>query len=116
MNGKHVENYDHGSRGIKLYSLPQKRWYNGKSTYLHTYATDKVKDILSQLKEGSGAKWELPADTSKSYKRHLAAEERQKSAKTGKWTWVDIDNGHNHLLDCEVMGIVAGMIHKVYPS
>ena len=116
LDGRQVENYDHGKQGVKLYSEARPRWYKGKKTHVFTYAVDKVKDILAQLKDGEGAKWELPADTSKNYKRHLAAEERQKSAKTGKWTWVDIDNGHNHLLDTECMSIIAAQIHKCFPS
>lgn len=118
LNGKHVESYTHivkRKEVVKLYSQPTPRLYKGKRTHSFTYAGDPVKDILAHLKDGAGVTWELPADLSKNYKRHLNAEEKQKN-KAGKWKWSEVDNGHNHLLDCEVMQIVAAMIHGVYPS
>jgi len=118
LNGRDVESYKHVIKRkevLKLYSQPMPRVYKGKRTHSFTYAATPIKDILAHLKEGSGAVWELPADLSKNYKRHLNAEVKKQN-KAGKWKWEEVDNGHNHLLDAEVMQIVAASIHGCYAS
>ena len=86
---------------------------SSKLTLKYRARSVPITDLLAHLKDGAGARWELPANTSKTYKRHLNAEEKQKT-KAGKWHWVEVDNGHNHLLDCEVMQINFASLYKIF--
>lgn len=74
---------------------------------LFLFCADAVKDMLSLFMGGNGPKWELPADVSEEYLRHLAAE-KAVLKESGKREWKRISRA-NHWLDCEAMNLVAAI-------
>lgn len=78
------------------------------------WSNPKVKDLLAWLKNGRGAKFEIPSDTSKDYIQHLGnvVKKLRHHARTGKpiWEWVTIGKRPDHLHDCECMQVVSAAI------
>lgn len=65
--------------------------------------TDAIKSAISHalgLPPGTHGAMSINRDADNLLIRHLMSEERQRDAKTGKWSWVQ--TGENHLLDCLV--------------
>jgi hypothetical protein len=97
FSGKNV-----GSReGWKWKLCPVWRWSN-----------PAIKDILSNLLKVEGF---IAEDTPEVWKVHISAETKVevKNPMTGRTrrVWKQIGK-HNHLLDCECMGIVGAALHK----
>ena len=85
----------------------------------HHFSALYCRDILQALK-GRPDYWQLPddlADICPQYEEQAASQRRTKNQKTGKWTWKTINRqAGEHLMDCETMLVVGGLMVKIYGS
>lgn len=116
-----TKSFRHAKRGggyeEKLFSEPKfSRTTKGRRVPYVFAAPDPCKDILDRLRRGDGAEWEVMADVSPAYRKHMKGEKRQTftNSKTGKEdsTWVRV--GANHLWDCEYYQICAALIAGIF--
>lgn len=98
----------------KIYS----RWQHGTTArgerFRWIYFSNlRAKDALSGFMELPEGEFGLPTDLSKNYISQMASETKRE-VKPGVWRWEKIKpHFHNHLWDCEVMGIVATAIRGI---
>ena len=80
-----------------------RRQRNGESIQLLVFDTAQIKGVLFDMIEGSS--WHLPRDISTDYIQQMTSEEMI----ADKWV---LKRGHkdNHLLDCEVLQVLAAMV------
>ncbi len=87
----------------------------------HLWASQKVQDLLAALREGKAQDWELPSDIMEfcpEYVDHINSH-RQKlvlDPKTGQeqLVWAKIGGWADHLLDCESMLVVLGLMAGIF--
>jgi len=73
----------------------------------------RAKDALANLLEIKQGIFGVPVDASQNYVKQMQSEHKKEIA-PGKWRWKKIkDHLHNHLWDCETMGIVAASIRGI---
>lgn len=91
---------------------------SGMATY-RFWSNEKIKDILSNLRAGKGAKWETPSDLSKEYIYQIASEAKVDvvtgSAKAVSSIWRRIRKD-NHLFDCEAMQTAFAVFNNLLGS
>lgn len=77
----------------------------------------RMKDILTNLRSGHGALFEIPEDASKAYREHMISEIKRpvisKTTKEVSERYTPIGDRENHLWDCESMQITAACIRKI---
>lgn len=80
-------------------------------------SADGCKNVLARLRNGEGARWDVPADVSDSYKHQIDSEARRTfvHSKTGQEShkWVKIRRA-NHLWDCENYQVAAALIAGLF--
>tara|TARA_R110000782_G_scaffold52263_1_gene112102 strand:+ start:873 stop:2669 length:1797 start_codon:yes stop_codon:yes gene_type:complete len=76
---------------------------------LVTWSNPAVKDILFNLRDGRGAKWEVYPEVCEDWKKHLFSEKAVINPKSRKRIYVPVGRGVNHLLDCEAMQVVMAL-------
>lgn len=101
----------------KLYSPIQKALAsNGKQAIYIFWSNEKIKDILSVLRGGAGAAWEVPQDISDAYKEQIDSEIKKdiinKVDKSVSHRWVKIKKD-NHLWDCENMNLAIAIMLNI---
>lgn len=111
----HDDGWEWNVRGQKVrlfYSQPQ--WIpntrNGRHYY--NFAPNTVRDILKELRDGRGVEFKCLDNTD--YKKQMFAEKRMPvKDKYGQisYKWRNMNNADNHAWDCEVMMLVASLIH-----
>lgn len=78
-----------------------------------SFSNLKAKNALAGLIEIGDGAFGVPVDVSQHYIKQMQAETK-KEWKPGHWRWEKIKSHyHNHLWDCEVMGIVASAIRGI---
>lgn len=86
-----------------------------KARYLF-FAADRVKDVLFELRQGKGPKWEHPSDTSKEYFRQLDSEEKRevidKTTKQISKRWVKVKRD-NHQWDTETIHTTVALVFGI---
>lgn len=86
-----------------------------RARYCH-WSNEKVKDILSLLRTGSGAAWEIPQDISEAYLSQIDSEVKKdfvnSKDKSVSLRWVKIKKD-NHLWDCEAMNLLIAIMLNV---
>lgn len=84
---------------------------NDKAMYMN-WANDPIKDVLAALQHSLPPVFHVHAQAHKDYQRHMNAEQRVvlKNTRTGRYTygWRQFHR-HNHLRDCELMGLVRAL-------
>lgn len=82
----------------------------GKTCPLYRWSNYSVKNILTHLRDGKGAKW-VCAEHDEEYEKQLNSEilQREIDSKSGKekWRWVQKQGVQNHFWDCECMQVTA---------
>lgn len=94
---------------IKRASAP-----GGGTAYYIFWSASKVKDVLANLRDCKGAKWETPDDASQDYHQQIVSEVKKdvvnKTTKATDSRWVKIRKD-NHLWDCEAMQTVFAIFN-----
>jgi hypothetical protein len=97
----------------KIYS----KWQHGTTSHglryrmIH-FSNLRAKDALAGIMEVPGM-FGVPTDCSATYVAQMKSETKRE-VKPGKWRWEKVkDHYHNHLWDCEVMGVVACAIRGI---
>ena len=85
------------------------------------FSTDRIKDILDWLRRGDGPPWEIPADVSEDYRKHMTCEGRvavrNKDTGNPEYKWKPIHGRENHLWDCEViLTLFAVLVEVLYET
>jgi hypothetical protein len=71
----------------------------------------RAKDALAAVMNGGA--FGIPQDVSKNYQEQMTSEAK-KEISPGRWRWEKIKaHKHNHLWDCEVMGIVGASVKGI---
>lgn len=93
-----------------------------KHAIYHLWSSQKVQDILAQLRDGKAEQWEVPSDIMDfcpEYAEHLNSHRQMmEMTKTGqeKRVWKRIGGWDDHLYDCEseivVLGLIAGVFKR----
>ncbi len=84
---------------------------------LFRFSSDTTKDYLAEFMTGLLGRWTLPQNPGKEYLRQITSERRAaREDKQGRtfYEWVRMRD--NHLLDCELMILIAAVISKVVQS
>jgi hypothetical protein len=87
------------------------------------FSSDKLKDILVQLRRSDQFKWliheKMDDEDRKDYLAQLSAEAKRPrvNQRTGRseWQWIQIRKD-NHYFDCETIQILAALVFEVLPS
>lgn len=86
-----------------------------KSIRLFLWSNDGLKDMFAELIQGMIGEWTIAKDSSNEYVRQVTAEKRVQitdiKGRT-KYEWVPVRKD-NHLLDCELMILVASLANKL---
>lgn len=87
----------------------------------YLWSSQKVQDLLANLREGKGDQWDVPRDIldfCPEYADHLNSHRQvmELSQKTGveRRVWKKIGGWPDHLYDCESICVVLGMIAGVF--
>jgi hypothetical protein len=75
-------------------------------------ATNGCKNILANLRDGKGARWEVPSGIPKDYVAWLNSESKFNVG--GKWVWKKIGSRENHSWDCEALQVLAASMRGVF--
>lgn len=117
-SGKDHFNHIKGKRHYKKLFSPFNKAVSstGKTARYCHWSNEKVKDILSILRAGSGAAWEVPQDISEAYLEQIDSEVKKdlinKVDGSVKARWVKIKK-HNHLWDCETMNLMMAIMLNI---
>ena len=86
-----------------------------KAIRLFLWSNDGLKDMFAELIQGMIGEWTIAKDSSNEYVRQVTAEKRVQitdiKGRT-KYEWVPVRKD-NHLLDCELMILVASLANKL---
>ena len=100
--------------GIKIayrpYSRPKVIQVGAQSCKLILFSNLVLKDALSRLRRAGHHTY--PEDFGDEYRKQMQSEHRTKT-NGGTPIWVPIGDRANHLWDCEVLGILFGMMTKI---
>lgn len=98
---------------IKLfYSQPQTIPNSKNGTWFYNFSPNNCRDILKELRDGNSH--EFKCLENQEYKQQMFAEKKMPTKnKFGEvvWGWKNVNNRPNHAWDCEVMQVVASLIH-----
>lgn len=121
IRGDKPERYKHAVHGGTIERLYSPRKFanapgGGRARYFFV-AADGVKNLLSNLRSGNGAPWQVLEDLHKSHAEQLDSEVREEflNPRDGQTTmrWVK-KNRHNHAWDCEVYQVAAALTRRVF--
>lgn len=98
----------------KIYSKYQRGvTTDGRNYRTIAFSNLRAKDALAGIMERPDGVFGVPVDASKNYIAQMQSETKREVS-PGKWRWEKIKSHyHNHLWDCEVMGIVGCAIRGV---
>ena len=102
-SGRDYFQHTKGKKTIKklFTAFGQAKSSSGKSALYCHWSNEKVKDILSVLRSGSGANWEIPQDISESYLSQIDSEVKKDFVnpkdKSVSLRWVKIKKD-NHIM------------------
>lgn len=91
-----------------------------KHAIYHLWCSQKVQDMLAQLRDGKAEQWEVPSDIMDfcpEYAEHINSHRQvMEQTRTGqeKRVWKRIGGHPDHLLDCESMIVVLGLMAGVF--
>ena len=81
---------------------------------LFRFSSDTAKDYLAEFMLGLVGRWTIPKNVGKEYLRQITAERREaKEDKRGGTYYEWVRKRDNHLLDCELMILIAAIASKV---
>ena len=86
-----------------------------KAIRLFLWSNDGLKDMFAELLQGFVGDWTIPRSVEKEYIRQITAEKRVQTTDIkgrSKYEWIPVRKD-NHLLDCELMIIVASLANKI---
>jgi phage terminase large subunit GpA-like protein len=86
-----------------------------KAIRLFLWSNDGLKDMFAELIQGFVGDWTIPRSVEKEYIRQITAEKRIQTTDIkgrSKYEWIPVRKD-NHLLDCELMIIVASLANKI---
>lgn len=92
-----------------------KRRHKARPVKLHLFSSATTKDFLAEFMTGTVGEWTLPRAVGSEYMAMVTAERRaEKVDSRGRvsYQWVQTRKA-NHLLDCELMCLVAAVITKI---
>lgn len=84
----------------------------GSMLPLLQWATTGAKNILQNLRDGNGARWEVPRNIGHDYMRQINSEAKEQAG--GKWRWKKIGSRANHAWDCETMQVLAAHMNGIF--
>jgi hypothetical protein len=86
---------------------------DGRNFRTISFSNLRAKDYLAGIMSLQEGEFGTPVDVSKHYIVQMQSETKKETS-PGKWKWEKIkSNNHNHLWDCEVMGLVGCAIRGV---
>ena len=74
-------------------------------------AASGCKNILANLRDGKGARWEVPKDIGTGYIKQINSEVRV--SMKGRWRWLQSGSRANHAWDCEVLQVLAASMRGI---
>lgn len=86
-----------------------------KAIRLFLWSNDGCKDMLAELLQGMIGDWTIAQDTCNEYTRQVTAEKRVQITdikNRTKYEWLPVRKD-NHMLDCELMILVASLANKL---
>lgn len=86
-----------------------------KAIRLFLWSNDGLKDMFAELIQGMIGEWSIAEDTSNEYIRQVTAERRTVITDVkgrSKYEWIPVRKD-NHMLDCELMILVASLANKL---
>lgn len=86
-----------------------------KAIRLFLWSNDGLKDMFAELIQGMIGDWSIAQDTDNEYIRQVTAEKRVQITDVKgrtKYEWVPVRKD-NHMLDCELMILVASLANKL---
>jgi phage terminase large subunit GpA-like protein len=111
--------YNKGKRNektvLRLFSLVQNIDLGGGRCELIWLASEKLKDLLAQIRSGKGPRWEIPKDfgddqLAAEYHRQMNGEtKREEIDKRGQSAWRWHKTHDNHAWDCEYYQIAVAL-------
>jgi phage terminase large subunit GpA-like protein len=96
----------------------QKNLRPARSISLYRFASETTKDLLAEFMMGLVGEWTIPARVGRDYLAQITAERRVAITDTKnrtRYEWRQVRRA-NHLLDCELMIMVAAVITKLVQS
>ena len=104
--GSSIRRYYSTNRGPEL--------ARGHKVRVHHFSSLNCRDVLQRLMS-MPERWQLPDDIGEicpDYEPQISSQRRVKN-KNGTWTWKTYGSQGEHLADCEVMAVVAGLMLKI---
>lgn len=124
--GWDADEFVHADGSKRLYAPESKgdpnlgKTAQGRQAPLYRWSNRSIKNILTYLRDGKGAKWvanEVCDEYTKQLNSEIFVKELDKRTGKEKWRWVLKPNNKNDLFDCECMQVVmAAMVGIVGKS
>ena len=86
-----------------------------KAIRLFLWSNDGLKDMFAELMQGFIGDWTIAKDVTSEYTRQVTAEKRVQTIDIkgrSKYEWLPVRKD-NHMLDCELMILVASLANKL---
>ena len=93
----------------------RKKVVGSRTIGLFRFSSDTAKDFQAEFMRGFIGRWTIPARVGSDYMRHITSERRvlkEDSRGRTHYVWMQSAGAPNHLLDCELMILVAASITK----